>query len=88
MAWDTNWTRAASVVMSPPIRDHDVDGVALQNALASTHPGVSPLTEVQAAGHLHLVGTDHAVFNTKQKAKGRHDFRVIPNGVNGDLSVP
>ena len=32
---------------------------------------------------LQLVGTDHAVFNTTQKAAGRHDFRRIPNGVNG-----
>lgn len=32
---------------------------------------------------LQLVATDHAVFNSTQKAVGRHDFRVIPNGVNG-----
>ncbi|KXZ48335.1 hypothetical protein GPECTOR_28g741 [Gonium pectorale] len=30
-----------------------------------------------------LVATDHAVFNSSQKAAGRHDFRKIPNGVNG-----
>lgn len=30
-----------------------------------------------------IVGTDHAVFNSTQKEAGRHDFRVIPNGVNG-----
>jgi hypothetical protein len=30
-----------------------------------------------------VVGTDHAVFNSSQKAAGRHDFRAIPNGVNG-----
>lgn len=32
---------------------------------------------------LQLVGTDHAVFNSTQKRGGRHDFRIIPNGVNG-----
>lgn len=64
-----NFTIAAQYVMSPPIRKHDVDGVALQGALAS--------------GVLDLVGTDHAVFNSTQKAKGKHDFRIIPNGVNG-----
>ena len=32
---------------------------------------------------LQLVGTDHAVFNSTQKRAGRHDFRLIPNGVNG-----
>ena len=36
-----------------------------------------------AGGVLQLVGTDHAVFNTSQKMVGRHDFRLIPNGVNG-----
>jgi len=43
-------------------------------------------TALQAAlagGMLQLVGTDHAVFNSTQKRVGRHDFRVIPNGVNG-----
>lgn len=44
-------------------------GVALRAALAG--------------GLLQLVGTDHAVFNSTQKAVGRHDFRIIPNGVNG-----
>lgn len=34
---------------------------------------------------LQVVATDHAVFNSSQKAygKARHDFRFIPNGVNG-----
>ena len=36
-----------------------------------------------AGGVLQLVGTDHAVFNSSQKAVGRGDFRLIPNGVNG-----
>ena len=30
-----------------------------------------------------VIATDHAVFNTTQKRRGRHDFRHIPNGVNG-----
>lgn len=30
-----------------------------------------------------IVGTDHAVFNSTQKAAGKEDFRAIPNGVNG-----
>jgi len=60
---------AAQYVMSPPIRKYAVDGVALQGALAS--------------GVLDLVGTDHAVFNSTQKAVGKNDFRIIPNGVNG-----
>eukprot|EP01066_Platyproteum_vivax_P015427 Platyproteum_vivax@DN6821_c0_g2_i1.p2 len=66
---DDDFQVAAGAVMSPPIRQHQVDGVALQQALV--HDILS------------LVGTDHAVFNSTQKAQGRHDFRKIPNGVNG-----
>ena len=58
--------------MSPPIRSKD-HGEALQNALAG--------------GVLQIVGTDHAVFNSTQKAAGRHDFRLIPNGVNGEIRL-
>ena len=29
------------------------------------------------------MATDHAVFTSEQKAAGRDDFRLIPNGVNG-----
>lgn len=29
------------------------------------------------------MGTDHCPFNSTQKALGKHDFRKIPNGVNG-----
>jgi len=32
---------------------------------------------------LQILGTDHAVFNSTQKAMGKDDFRKIPNGVNG-----
>ncbi|WIA28115.1 hypothetical protein OEZ86_010692 [Tetradesmus obliquus] len=66
--WDANFTKAAAAVMSPPIRSKQ-HGVALKKALAG--------------GLLQLVATDHAVFNSSQKAVGRGDFRVIPNGVNG-----
>ncbi|GAU22141.1 hypothetical protein TSUD_251690 [Trifolium subterraneum] len=55
-------------VMSPPIRKKGHDK-ALQAALSS--------------GVLQLVGTDHCVFNSTQKASGIDDFRKIPNGVNG-----
>lgn len=30
-----------------------------------------------------LVATDHCPFNSTQKALGKDDFRIIPNGVNG-----
>jgi dihydropyrimidinase len=68
MMWDRNFTVAAAAVMSPPIRDKS-HGQALKQALAG--------------GLLQLVATDHAVFNSTQKAVGKDDFRLIPNGVNG-----
>ncbi len=54
--------------MSPPLRSA-AHRSALQAALAG--------------GVLQLVGTDHAAFNSTQKAMGSKDFRLIPNGVNG-----
>lgn len=68
LMWHPNFTVAAAAVMSPPIRDRS-HGEALKQALAG--------------GALQLVATDHAVFNSTQKAVGKHDFRLIPNGVNG-----
>ena len=61
---------AAQYVMSPPIRKKDIDGVALKKMLVNGS-GVS------------IVGTDHCAFNSTQKAVGKDDFRIIPNGVNG-----
>ena len=69
MMWEEDFTLAAQYVMSPPIRKRAVDGEVLRAALAG--------------GLLDLVATDHAVFNSTQKAVGRDDFRILPNGVNG-----
>ncbi|XP_011024994.1 PREDICTED: dihydropyrimidinase [Populus euphratica] len=66
--WDSDFTTASKYVMSPPIRASG-HGKALQDALSN--------------GVLQLVGTDHCVFNSTQKAFGIDDFRKIPNGVNG-----
>lgn len=41
------------------------------------------MQEALTGGILDLVATDHAVFNSTQKAAGKDDFRKIPNGVNG-----
>ena len=54
--------------MSPPLRT-ERDRIALRGGVAG--------------GMLQIVGTDHAVFNSTQKALGKDDFRKIPNGVNG-----
>lgn len=66
--WHPNFTMAAQYVMSPPIRS-TASGTAVRSALAG--------------GIVQVLGTDHAVFNSTQKAVGKHDFRLIPNGVNG-----
>ncbi|CAI9099362.1 OLC1v1036169C1 [Oldenlandia corymbosa var. corymbosa] len=66
--WDPDFNVAAKYVMSPPIRATG-HGKGLQAALSM--------------GTLQLVGTDHCTFNSTQKAFGMHDFRKIPNGVNG-----
>ncbi|KAF5832220.1 hypothetical protein DUNSADRAFT_11977 [Dunaliella salina] len=66
--WNANWTQAAQYVMSPPIR--------------GPHHRTT-LKQALAGGVLQLVATDHASFNSTQKAVGRHDFRLIPNGVHG-----
>ena len=68
MTWHANFTVAAQYVMSPPLRTAR-DRAALRAALAG--------------GLLQIVGTDHAVFSSAQKANGRHDFRKVANGVNG-----
>jgi dihydropyrimidinase len=34
-------------------------------------------------GAIQTVGSDHSAFSTAQKARGRHDFTKIPNGVPG-----
>jgi len=67
--WNEDFDQAAMHVMSPPIRSLAHDGEALANALSR--------------GVLECVGSDHAVFNRKQKRNGIGDFRTIPNGVNG-----
>lgn len=67
--YDPDWRHAAGHVMSPPLREDPTTKDALMRALK--------------AGDLDCVGTDNATFNANQKAMGKDDFRVIPNGTNG-----
>lgn len=67
-----------------PTRRQNVDG---NRALPRPKPSLASLltsNPLRACAYVaQLVATDHAVFNSSQKAVGRNDFRKIPNGVNG-----
>lgn len=56
----------ANFVMSPPLRDKS-NQAALWKALE--------------AGEIDTVGTDHCPFDVGQKAMGRDNFTLIPNGI-------
>lgn len=56
----------AKYVMSPPLRDKR-NQAALWDALGR--------------GDISTIGTDHAPFDTTQKAMGKGDFTKIPNGI-------
>ena len=59
---------AAAHVMSPPFRDKKHQD-AMWRGLQS--------------GNLQTTATDHCCFMAEQKAAGRDDFRLIPNGTGG-----
>ncbi len=59
-------SEGAKYVMSPPLRDK-------RNQAA--------LWEALARGDISTIGTDHAPFDTGQKAMGLTDFTRIPNGI-------
>ena len=56
----------ANFVMSPPLRDKS-NQAALWKALKD--------------GQIDTVGTDHCPFDVSQKAMGRDNFTLIPNGI-------
>jgi len=63
-----DWNYAAGHVMSPPFRPKEHQK-ALWNGLI--------------AGNLQTTATDHCAFCADQKAAGRNDFSLIPNGTAG-----
>jgi len=65
---DTDWGRAAAHVMSPPFRPKGHQE-ALWKGLQS--------------GNLQTTATDHCCFCADQKAAGKDDFTLIPNGTAG-----
>lgn len=65
---DVNFESAAAHVMSPPFRSPEHQA-ALWHGLQS--------------GNLQTTATDHCCFCADQKAAGKDDFRLIPNGTAG-----
>ena len=65
---DPDWAVAAAHVMSPPFR-------------AKHHQ--QALWAGLASGQLQTTATDHCCFCAPQKAAGREDFTLIPNGTGG-----
>ncbi len=65
---DTDFDTAAAHVMSPPFRSVEHQA-ALWRGLQS--------------GNLQTTATDHCCFCADQKAAGKEDFRLIPNGTGG-----
>ena len=65
---DPDFDKAAAHVMSPPFRSSEHQD-ALWRGLQ--------------AGNLQTTATDHCCFCAEQKAMGKDDFRMIPNGTAG-----